>query len=119
MSDVVEQILDAVKEIAHDVQDKVGAAVKEALHVPDNMAPMLQTMKDLVATGQKFAGGEGSKEELANLTVKLASFSSMVDGLVRLFSISAASSSQHTHQPTHLPKPTGERPPQEDGDGPT
>lgn len=53
MSDTVNTIIDAVKEMVHDMGDKVTAAVKESLHVPDNLGPLVTTLKDLVTTGQK------------------------------------------------------------------
>jgi phage-related protein len=53
MADAVNTIIDAVKEMVQDVGEKVGAAVKDALHVPDNFAPMVQTLKELVTSGQK------------------------------------------------------------------
>ncbi|EWM28497.1 hypothetical protein Naga_100058g26 [Nannochloropsis gaditana] len=81
MADAVNTIIDAVKEMVQDVGEKVGAAVKDALHVPDNFAPMVQTLKELVTSGQKFASGEGSTEELNGLSTKLSSFSAMVDTL--------------------------------------
>lgn len=53
MSDTVNTIIDAVKEMVHDMGDKVTAAVKDSLHVPDNLGPLVTTLKDLVTTGQK------------------------------------------------------------------
>ncbi|KAM3573485.1 hypothetical protein VYU27_004528 [Nannochloropsis oceanica] len=81
MSDTINTIINAVKEMVNDMGDKVTTAVKESLHVPENLGPLVTTLKDLVSTGKKFAAGEGSSDELAGLTTQLGQFSTMVDTL--------------------------------------
>lgn len=85
MSDKVSDIIDEIKGLVHEVGAKVVTAAKDALqeglHIPDNLSPLLTTMKDLVETGKKFAAGEGNTEELTKLTANLGSFSAMVDKL--------------------------------------
>lgn len=53
MSDTINTIINAVKEMVNDMGDKVTTAVKESLHVPENLGPLVTTLKDLVSTGKK------------------------------------------------------------------
>lgn len=87
----------------------MGDAVKKALHIPDNIAPLMATLTEvkvtlqrwwsqsqphhcpslhaqnpftqLTATGAKFAQGEGSAEAAAGVVDKLKQLSKHVDGM--------------------------------------
>ena len=77
MSDAVEKIVEAIKEAAHDV----GDAVKKALHIPDNIAPLMATLTDLTQAGAKFASGEGSADQVTGIVNQLKKLSKYVDDM--------------------------------------
>ena len=68
----------------------MGDAVKKALHIPNNLAPLMATLTSLTTEGAKFASGEGSSEAAAGVVKQLQ----VRFGLLCIHT--------HTHTHTHM-----------------